>query len=302
MKASLGRRARRSVAALGLLALIATPVSAFAAPGQPGQPGQAGHAAHDDQLTQQAQHAGVTAADGGTMGWELKSSQSPNASDQAATPDAALATTATTSQVAGIDVSGYQGNVDWAKWWGYGNRFAYVKATEGTTYTNPSFAQQYNGSYSHGFIRGSYHFARPSSSGGKTQADYFVNHGGGWSGDGKTLPGVLDIEYNPYSGGTCYGLSASSMVSWIAAFTAEYKARTGRDAVIYSTTDWWKTCTGNTTRFSSTNPLWIARYASTVGTLPGSWGYWTFWQNTDTPLDGDLFNGSLSRLQALALG
>ena len=285
MNLPLGRRLRRSVVALGLLCLIATPASALAAPGGP------------DQLNQRAQHAGVTADGGGTMGWELKSTQS--GSD--ATPDQ-VAPAATTAQVAGIDVSSYQGNVDWGKWWSYGNRFAYVKATEGTSYTNPYFAQQYNGSYNQGFIRGSYHFARPSSSSGKTQADYFVNHGGGWSGDGKTLPGALDIEYNPYSGGTCYGLSASSMVSWISAFVTEYKARTGRDAVIYSTTDWWKTCTGNTTRFSATNPLWIARYASTVGTLPGSWGYYTFWQNTDTPLDGDLFNGSLARLQALALG
>jgi GH25 family lysozyme M1 (1,4-beta-N-acetylmuramidase) len=294
MNATFGRRARRTVAALGLLALVSMPACALAASGQPATQGS------DIQVNQRAQHAGVTVDGGGTMGWELKGTQgSPNAA--AATPDAGLAL-ASTTQVAGIDVASYQGNVDWAKWWGYGNRFAYVKATEGTSYTNPYFAQQYNGSYNQGFIRGAYHFARPSSSGGKAQADYFVNHGGGWSGDGKTLPGVLDIEYNPYSGGTCYGLSASSMVSWISAFLAEYKYRTGRDAVIYSTTDWWKTCTGNTTRFSSTNPLWIARYASTVGTLPGAWTYYTFWQNTDTPLDGDLFNGSMTRLQALALG
>lgn len=294
MNAPLGRRVRRTVAALGLLALIATPASALAAQAQP-------HAHQDDQPTRRAAQAGVTASGGGTMGWELKSSQS-SAVPTGAGPSAGLATTTATTQVAGIDVSSYQGNVDWSKWWGYGNRFAYVKATEGTSYTNPYFAQQYNGSYNQGFIRGAYHFARPSVSGGATQADYFVNHGGGWSGDGKTLPGVLDIEYNPYSGGTCYGLSASSMVSWIASFLAEYKARTGRDAVIYSTTDWWQTCTGNTTRFSSTNPLWIARYASTPGTLPGAWTYYTFWQNTDTPLDGDLFNGDLTRLKALALG
>ncbi|NUT54059.1 MAG: lysozyme, partial [Saccharothrix sp.] len=36
--------------------------------------------------------------------------------------------------VYGIDVSGHQGNVDWAYWWGQGKRFAYVKATESTTY------------------------------------------------------------------------------------------------------------------------------------------------------------------------
>src|SRR3954469_22984504 len=107
--------------------------------------------------------------------------------------------------VYGMDVSGYQGNVAWSTAYANGARFAYVKATEGTTYTNPYFAQQYNGSYNVGMIRGAYHFAHPNSSSGTTQADYFAAHGGGWSGDGKTLPPALDIEYNP-SGAECYGL------------------------------------------------------------------------------------------------
>jgi GH25 family lysozyme M1 (1,4-beta-N-acetylmuramidase) len=201
-----------------------------------------------------------------------------------------------------MDVSGYQGNVDWQTAWNNGARFAYVKATEGTGYTNPYFAQQYNGSYNVGMIRGSYHFARPNVSSGATQADYFVAHGGGWSADGKTLPGLLDIEYNPY-GATCYGLSHASMVSWIHAFINEYQAKTGRWAVIYSTTDWWTSCTGNNSGFGANDPLFIARYASTVGTLPAGWGTYTFWQHADSgtfPGDQDVFNGSAARLLALA--
>jgi hypothetical protein len=45
-----------------------------------------------------------------------------------------------------------------------------------------------------GMIRGAYHFALPNSSSGATQANYFAGNGGGWSWDGKTLPGALDIE------------------------------------------------------------------------------------------------------------
>ncbi|WP_268248729.1 GH25 family lysozyme [Actinoplanes ianthinogenes] len=119
-----------------------------------------------------------------------------------------------------------------------------MKATEGTSYTNSYFAQRYNGSYNVGMIRGAYHFALPNGAGGSAQADYFVGHGGGWSRDGRTLPGALDIEYNPY-GATCYGLSQASMRSWISAFLNRYHALTGRWAVIYTTTDWWTTCTGN---------------------------------------------------------
>jgi GH25 family lysozyme M1 (1,4-beta-N-acetylmuramidase) len=219
-------------------------------------------------------------------------------------PNATPAPSLAAASVEGVDVSGHQGNVDWAALWNSGVRFAYVKATEGNYYRNPYFPQQYNGSYNIGMIRGAYHFATPHDSSGANQANYFVDHGGGWSRDGKTLPGVLDIEYNPY-GATCYGKSQAAMVSWIRDFTTTYKARTGRDAVIYTTTNWWTQCTGNNSSFGSTNPLWIARYNTTPGTLPAGWGFYTFWQYTSTgPIVGDhnRFNGSYDRLQALANG
>lgn len=208
------------------------------------------------------------------------------------------------AQTEGVDVASYQGNVDWATLWNSGVRWAYTKATEGTYYTNPYFAQQYNGSYNVGMIRGSYHFATPNTTSGAVQANYFVDHGGGWSKDGKTLPGALDIEWNPY-GDQCYGLSQAAMVNWIRDFVNTYKARTGRDAVIYTATSWWQSCTGNNAGFGATNPLWVARYNSTVGELPAGWGYYTMWQYTSSgPYVGDHshFNGALDRVQALANG
>ncbi|CAE7169941.1 unnamed protein product [Rhizoctonia solani] len=229
------------------------------------------------------------------------------------------------AQPKGIDVSGYQGNVDWAAQKSAGVTFAYIKATEGTGefsaqpylarwtqtrslpsscftgYTNPYFSQQYTGSYNAGIIRGSYHFARPDVSSGATQANYFLAHGGGWSADGKTFPGALDIEYNPY-GATCYGLSAASMVSWIKDFSNTYYSQTGRYPTIYTTTDWWQTCTGNSAAFGSTNALWIARYASAVGTLPAGWSYHTFWQYSSSPIDQDYWNGDATGLAHYAKG
>jgi len=202
----------------------------------------------------------------------------------------------------GQDVSNYQGDVNWSAQWSAGSRFAYIKASEGTYNTNAHFAQQYNGSYAIGMIRGSYHFGIPDNSGGAAQADYFVAHGGGWSKDGRTLPGALDIEYNPY-GATCYGLSQSGMVSWVRAFLNQYHTRTGRWAVIYTTTDWWTTCTGNYSGFWANSPLWLARYASTPGTLPAGVPAWSFWQYSSAgPFagDSDQWNGSLDRLKVLA--
>ncbi|MET9222137.1 lysozyme [Streptomyces sp. NPDC088197] len=234
------------------------------------------------------------------MGSTIKAHEGSSASSSSS----AGTVTPMATQTLGMDVSGYQGNVNWATAWANGGKFAYVKATESTSYTNPYFTQQYNGSYNVGMIRGSYHFATPDTSGGAAQADYFIAHGGGWSGDGKTLPGALDIEYNPY-GATCYGLSQASMVSWIHAFANQYHAREGVYPVIYTTFDWWNTCTGNNSGFATTSPIWIAKYTSTVGTLPAGYGFYTFWQYGDAgtfPGDQDRFNGDLSRLQALALG
>jgi GH25 family lysozyme M1 (1,4-beta-N-acetylmuramidase) len=207
-------------------------------------------------------------------------------------------------QTPGLDVSGYQGNVNWSSVAANGARFVYIKATEGTYYTNPFFAQQYNGSYNVGMIRGAYHFATPDTTSGATQADYFINHGGGWSRDGRTLPGMLDIEWDPY-GAACYGLSQSGMVNWIASFNNQYHARTGRWVTIYTATSWWSQCTGNIGAFASNNPLMIAFYSSNPGPMPFNWGFQTIWQFASSgvfPGDQDRFNGDFSRVQALANG
>jgi GH25 family lysozyme M1 (1,4-beta-N-acetylmuramidase) len=208
---------------------------------------------------------------------------------------------ATVSGLPGIDVSSYQGNINWASVAPHID-FSYAKATEGTYYTNPYFYNQYVGPYQHGVIRGAYHFAIPNNSTGQAQADFFIKHGGGWSRDGRTLPGALDIEYNPY-GSECYGLTRSQMVSWVWNFVREYAYKEHAYPVIYTTTDWWSTCTGNYAGFGTYDPLWIARYAASAGLLPHGWGFYTFWQYAPSgglPGDQDVFNGSYTRLKVLA--
>lgn len=206
--------------------------------------------------------------------------------------------------IPGHDVSSHQGDVDWRAAWDAGARFAYVKATEGTGYVNPWFAQQYDGSYGVGMIRGAYHFARPDVSGGAAQANYFVDHGGGWSPDGRTLPGALDAEYNPY-GETCYGLDPVAMSLWLRDFSDTYRARTGRYPVIYTSAKWWDQCTGGNTGFGPNNPLWVPYYSDTVGALPAGWTHQTIWQFADVgplPGDQDRFDGPLEQLRGLAAG
>ncbi|MDI5969219.1 lysozyme [Streptomyces sp. SL13] len=218
---------------------------------------------------------------------------------RAAVPPGSAPQAATTK---GLDVSSRQGSVNWTAARKAGARFAYVKATESTTYHNAHFTQQYNGSYKAGLIRGAYHFATPNTSTGRAQADYFVKHGGGWSKDGRTLPPILDIEYNPY-GAECYGKSHAAMVAWVKSFTGEVHARTGRWPTIYTTADWWNTCTGKSPAFAAKDPLFVARYSARIGALPAGWRTWTVWQYADSgalPGDQDRFNGGPARIKALA--
>ncbi|WP_309124014.1 GH25 family lysozyme, partial [Arthrobacter sp.] len=214
--------------------------------------------------------------------------------------------------VLGVDVSNWQGTVDWASVWANGARFAYVKATEGNYHESNTFANQYSQSYSQGFIRGAYHFAIPSNSSGAAQADYFVARGGGWSADGRTLPPLLDFEYNPYDaktlpsgkGDTCYGMSASQLVSWVRDFSNRMVVLTGRKPMIYTTAGWWNYCTNNSTALSD-HALHVAHYQTTRPAIPAGWGYYSVWQYTDDgPVVGDWnhWNGTLTDLQNFARG
>jgi GH25 family lysozyme M1 (1,4-beta-N-acetylmuramidase) len=279
---------RRAATALGVLvstlALTATTAAGAAAAPQPGkdrvkvEPGQA--------------YMGVGAQVHG---------------DAPAEPPS-MGVMAPTDGVQGIDVSHWQGAINWTSVRGSGIQFAWIKATEGTSYKDARFNTNYPAAHGAGVIRGAYHFALPNVSNGATQANYFASSGGGWSRDNLTLPGVLDIEHNPY-GAMCYGLSTTQMRTWINDFYTTYKSRTGRDAVIYTTSGWWNTCTGNWTGMYSKSPLWVAHWTSASSpTIPSGFPTWTVWQYTSTGsvggvagnVDRNQFNGSRDRLLALA--
>lgn len=271
-------------------AVVATTLAAGLVPAL--LPATADAAPLDLHPTRPARLSGVTASGGGYAGWALGQRPTTRAAATATTP----------SGVPGIDVASYQGNVNWSDWYAKGVRWTYIKATEGTSYTNPSFSQQYTGSYNAKMTHGAYHFARPDSGTGAAQARYFVAHGGGWSADGRTLPGALDIEDN-YSGARCYGNTAAQNVAWVQSFLTTYKSLTGRDAVIYTNIPFWKDCLGNTTAFSATNPFWLAYWSSSrPSSYPGGWTYDTFWQYSGSGTDQDVFNGTAARLKVLATG
>jgi hypothetical protein len=154
-------------------------------------------------------------------------------------------------------------------------------------------------------VRGAYHFGLPDRSTGAAQAQWFATHGGAWSADNQTLPGALDIEYNPY-GATCYGLSQSAMVGWLTSFVTEYQALDGRWPIVYYDANWWQTCTGQLRGLRRDRPA-LDRVLVPVG-RPASGGLEQLRvlavdePTGRLPGDQDVFNGSQDDLVALANG
>ena len=225
---------------------------------------------------------------GKTHSPKLESMTAPKAIGPRATVRIGSATTSSaTLSVQGIDVASFQhpngAAISWTQVAQAGYKFAFIKATEGSYYTNPYYAGDASGAKSAGLLAAPYAFAIPNYSGGALQADYALDRSN-YAADGRTLPLILDIEYDPYKvpDGTndCYGLSQSAMVAWITAFVKEATRRVGQPPVIYTTAGWWTTCTGNSAAFTA-DPLWVASYAASP-VVPAPWsGAWTYWQYTN---------------------
>lgn len=217
-------------------------------------------------------------------------------------------------QITGIDVSHYQGVVDWSAVAASGEDFAYAKATEGLTYTDPNITANRLGARANGILFGAYHYGRPEKGDPRGQADRLID-AGGYTAAGARMPPMLDIEWpwftnpdgTPYD--TCYNLTPAAMVSWINQFVDQVRVRTGGPTMIYTNVNWWNSCTGNTTAFSG-YPLFVARYNATAGTLPSGWTNWTLWQYTSSgsvsgvtgAVDRDVYNGTPSGLANLTKG
>jgi GH25 family lysozyme M1 (1,4-beta-N-acetylmuramidase) len=199
----------------------------------------------------------------------------------------------------GIDVASFQesGGINWQQVASDGIKFAAIKVSEGAYYTNKFALTDLPAAKAAGLSTVAYAFAIPNGgSSGSTQfsadpvvqADDLINY---LTSNGVAVPAImLDIEYDPYAGplpdgdgttGVCYGLSKASMVSWIAGFDAEVQAKTGWLPVIYTTQDWWNTCTGGSTAFGQA-PVWPADYSNSSPSLPAGWGTWNLWQYTSS--------------------
>ncbi|MGP9536663.1 GH25 family lysozyme [Brachybacterium sp. AOP43-C2-M15] len=200
--------------------------------------------------------------------------------------------------IQGQDVSSHQGDVDWAAQKELGSQFAYCKATQGDWYTNPYFAQQYGGSYDVGLVHGAYHWTEPGSSDPAAECDFFLENGGGWSDDGRTMPGMLDVEDNPN------GLGQADLQAWVTAWIDRYRSETGRTPVVYTGAWFWDDQVGPDWAPADV-PLHVSHYMADppVGTeIPGTWSAWEIWQYAaeEGPFAGDsnLWHGDAAQFES----
>ena len=215
--------------------------------------------------------------------------------DEAAVPPPAPPLPGTTN---GIDVSHWQGPIDWTAVSGADKHFAYLKASEDIDYVDPTYTTNRAQAQAAGLHVGAYHFAQPGPEPGDAtaEADHFVDTA--LPASGNLLP-VLDLEHSN-------GLSQAALNAWVQEFMERVYVRLGVRAVIYCSPNFWKNYMGDTTWFADNGyeVLWVAHWTTaTAPIVPGSaWNGkgWTFWQYTSDGsvpgitgrVDLDRFNGT----------
>lgn len=215
---------------------------------------------------------------------------------------------ASAGSLRGVDVSSWQGSVSWSSArQDSGFNYAYLKSSEGSDYTDPTYAPNRAGTNSIGVISGAYHFARPSGATAKLrfedaqkEADHFIAAANPQPGD---LIPALDLE-------TSGGLTPGQLIDWTAAFLQEVEAKIGVKPIIYTFPSFWQSSMNDTQRFSNEGyKLWISHFHVASPIVPaGNWGGkgYVIWQPDDCLkiramsgcVDGDITgNSSLNDLR-----
>ncbi len=195
-------------------------------------------------------------------------------------PTATPSPSPATGYTEGIDISHWQGTINWSKVAAAGKQFAFMKASEDVDYIDPTYPTNRAQAKANGLYVGAYHFARPEATAGDAlaEADHFVDTAAPAS--GELIP-VLDLE-------TTGGLGVADLQAWTRTFLDRVYERTGVRAAIYVSPSFWSSKMGNTSWFAANGytTLWVAHWTTaSAPSLPaGNWGGrgWTFWQYTSS--------------------
>lgn len=195
--------------------------------------------------------------------------------------------------VHGIDVSSYQGSIDWDEVARHRVRFAFIKATEGVSLRDRRFARNWRGARKAGICRGAYHFFQPNYDGAQ-QANLFTRTADLGPGD---LPPVLDVEAPEFHD---VAVMRQNISIWLRLVERHYGVR----PILYSNYSFYRRyLAGHFDQY----PLWLAHYEVQQPTLARE--KWIIWQHSDEAyipgirgtVDFNVYQGSYAGLLALRI-
>lgn len=174
----------------------------------------------------------------------------------------------------GIDVSKWQGSIDWASVRSAGTQFAFIKATEGGDHLDERFIENWHGAKRAGVPRGAYHFVywcRPAHE----QAEWFKRN---VPQDPDALPPVLDLEWNGQSVNCPKKVPREQALAMTQTLLREMEAHTGKRPIIYTDITFHKEVLEGEFPY---HPFWIRSVAAEPHERYAD-RRWTFWQFTTT--------------------
>lgn len=169
----------------------------------------------------------------------------------------------------GIDVSGWQGNINYAEVKNSGIEIVYMKSSEGTSFVDPYFNQNYTNAKANGLKVGFYHYliAR-SNEEAIEEARFFVSVISGKEPDCR-----LAMDFESFG-----NLSVEEINQIGITFVRTVENLSGKEVIVYSNTnDARNVFSGELTNY----PLWVAQYEVEQPTPNGKWSTWAGWQYTD---------------------
>jgi GH25 family lysozyme M1 (1,4-beta-N-acetylmuramidase) len=200
--------------------------------------------------------------------------------------------------VKGIDVSYYQGTIDWADVKRDGVKYAFIRVSDGTGFYDSKFERNWREARAKGVMRGVYQFFR-SDEDAIAQADLLIDAVGGALAEGD-LPPVIDVESTD-------GRSASQIAAKVRQWSNRIEDKLGVKPFIYTGPYFWRDNVNGADM--NDHKLWVAHYGTSCPLVPPTWTRWTFHQHTSSGrvdgiagnVDMNRFNGSLADLQALTV-
>jgi len=201
-------------------------------------------------------------------------------------------------EVHGIDVSKYQGEIDWDSVRSAGVRFAWIKATEGGDHIDDKFTRNWAAAKAAGVPRGAYHFAywcRPM----EEQAAWFTAN---VPNDPDALPPVLDVEWNGQSKTCAKRVPRDVAIGQMKIILAAMERAYGKRPVIYTAVDFHRdVMQGEFTDYT----IWVrsVKYHPSVKYGDRRWRFWQHTAEGRIPgirgyVDRNAFNGSASDWQS----